>query len=285
LNCFEIAKKVLDRSFAKIEGSQEEKVKLINKRISELQTAYGNLDQKDRVDYSDPITQFAYIYKYTTAHASYVCTLMEKADRKDALPTEGKIKLASIGGGPGSDFLGFLKFYNSSCYSGISAISNSFDKDSDWSYCWSKVFEEARECTEGEEACSSLSTNFHILDVCDPKSTQRIDDYTDSDIFTMIYFMSEVYQFRDKVAPFFTYLFSNIRKGATVLFIDNKTDRYREWFDFFVGANGYEVLISGEDRWVPSFDEQKAVLGEYLTLLKQNPKLQGDIAYRVVRKM
>jgi len=285
MNCFEIVKNVLDRSFAKIEGAQGEKVKLIDKRINELQRAYGNLDQQDGVDYSDPITQFAYIYKYTTAHASYVCTLMGKADRKGALPTEGKVRLASIGGGPGSDYLGFLKFYNFSMYSGISAVSNSFDKDSDWSYCWSKVFEEARECAAGEDTCSSISTNFHILDVCDSKSIQRIADYTDSDIFTMTYFMSEVYQFKDKATPFFTHLFSNIRKGATVLFIDNKTDRYRDWFDSFVAANDYEILISGEDRWLPSFDEQKATLGEYLTLLKQSPKLQGEVAYRVVRKI
>ena len=100
----------------------------------------------------------------------------------------------------------------------------------------------------------------------------------------MIYFMSEVYKYKDKATPFFTHLFSNIRKGAIVLFLDNKTDRYRDWFDSFVEDNDYEVLKSGEGRWLPSFDEQKAALGEYLDLLKENPKLQGEIVYRVLKK-
>lgn len=285
MNCFEIAKRVLDRSFEKIEGTQEEKVRAIDERIKELRLAYGNLDDQGVIEYSDPITQFAYIYKYTTAHASYVSKLLDKADGKDLLPKDGTVHLASIGGGPGSDFLGLLKFYNSSEYEDISVVSNSFDRDCDWSYCWSKVFEEARGCAEGDEVCSSLSTNFHILDVCEDKATSRMSDYTDSDIFTMIYFMSEVYKRKDDANRFFTYLFDNMKSGAIVLFIDNKTNRYRDWFDSYVSEDKFEIVISNESRWTPSFDDQKAALGEYLDLLKESPKLQAEVAYRVLRKL
>jgi len=206
------------------------------------------------------------------------------ADRDHAIPKAGTVHLASIGGGPGSDFLGFLKFYSLSSYSKISIISNSFDKDSCWSFCWHKVFEEAHRCSSSTTGCIALSTTFHMLDVCDTKSTTRFADFTNSDVFTMIYFMSEVFYAKNDANHFFSYLFENIKKDSVVLFIDNKTPKYRNWFDSYIGKNNYDVLISGEDRWFPPTDEEKTTLGDYLKMFEK-PKIQSEIAYRVARKL
>lgn len=72
MNVFQLVKKVLDSEFAKIPGANASaKYALVNKRHDELTHAYADLTDSKRKapDYSDPVTRFAYIHKYTTCHA------------------------------------------------------------------------------------------------------------------------------------------------------------------------------------------------------------------------
>lgn len=286
MNCFELVRSVLDNAFENIEGTEEERFRKIKRKIGELSSGYLDIDNSPDFDYSDPITQFAYIYAYTTAHASYVCQLLDRGDWQDAIPKAGKVRLVCLGGGPGSDFLGALKFYSRSSYSGISIIANSFDRDRDWSFCWDSVLEQAEECSEHDGKCRILRTNFHGLDVCESKSIRLFRPFLDADLFCMTYFISEVFKYKDLAEPFFANLFSNIKKGALVTFIDNNSDKYYNWFDSLTSDNNFDILSSGAEQWTPTYDEEKKVLEKYTTRLGgRSPKLRANLAYRLLQKI
>ena len=85
MTLMQLIKLVLDDAYACIDGKAEAKDKSIKKELKILSSEYANLTQKDlnQIDYSEPLKRFAYIYKYTVAHADYIMQLIsaEKALR------------------------------------------------------------------------------------------------------------------------------------------------------------------------------------------------------------
>jgi hypothetical protein len=119
------------------------------------------------------------------------------------------------------------------------------------------------------------------IDVTDPKSYDPVEDkYLKADLFTFVYFMSELYGRREKAQPYFENLFKRVQPGATVFYVDNGSPKFTRWFDGFADKKRFDV--EGEDSTsyqMPS-DEQKTDLCEYYE--KFGPvKLTANIAYRI----
>src|ERR1035438_6237386 len=111
MNCFQLIKSVLDELYLVIPGKEPAKDDAIRKRL-ELFTSkqYPNLRKGVDIDYKDAVSRFAYIYRYTTSHANIVCSLIRSDDTLRSLFKQPSLTVACIGGGPGSDFLGILKY-------------------------------------------------------------------------------------------------------------------------------------------------------------------------------
>lgn len=62
------------------------------------------------MSYENPITRFAYIYAYTTVHADAVYAFIQNFDALKEIFNAEVVNVSCIGGGPGSDFLGILKY-------------------------------------------------------------------------------------------------------------------------------------------------------------------------------
>ena len=78
MNCFQIIKSVLDEAYDQIPGDEAEKDKVINNELKYLRGEYSQLSQECNINYSDPITRFAYIYAYVTSHSNLVCSIIEQ---------------------------------------------------------------------------------------------------------------------------------------------------------------------------------------------------------------
>jgi hypothetical protein len=105
---FEMIKRVLDREYAQLGGAGKDDA--IKKRLDELSAHYNNVLAKGGPSYADEITRFAYVFRYTTAHAEYLNQAFSwSSDLRDALE-KAQVNVTCIGGGPGSDVLGFVKF-------------------------------------------------------------------------------------------------------------------------------------------------------------------------------
>jgi len=100
VNCFQLIKTVLDEAYGDIPGATErEKDDAIKRELNRLGRQYRKLWKTGCLDYSDPTTRFAYIYRYVTAHANLVYNHVRSCDHLASLFDEPKVQVACIGGG------------------------------------------------------------------------------------------------------------------------------------------------------------------------------------------
>src|SRR5262245_15137264 len=115
MTIFELVKIALDELYAQGQEQYGEDLdQTITTRMEYLQTSYAQLNDEKRepVNYKDPATRFAYVFKYVAAHGDYVVQMMERL----RLALEGNIfqdrnaHVSCVGGGPGSDIIAVLKY-------------------------------------------------------------------------------------------------------------------------------------------------------------------------------
>jgi SAM-dependent methyltransferase len=193
-----------------------------------------------------------------------------------------KITVGCLGGGPGSDILGILKFLNFSSTSKNleDLICTTYDKEQAWNETWYNVNNKIK-------GSFPFSTSFHFLplDVTEPRALISTGKISDTDLFTMVYFLSEIYAYREDARDFFENLFDKARPGALLFFIDNSRRTFYDWFDQIATSNGLEIVSKKEYcSFQIEADEDKEALGYYFDNFG-HPKLTAKIAYRIYRKM
>ena len=114
MTLFQLVKIVLDHLYA--EGAELYGSKLdgkITQNLEYLSESYNKLTDPARkpVDYEDPATRFAYVYKYVAAHGDYVVqVLKELAAKRGGVFDGANARVSCLGGGPGSDIIAVLKY-------------------------------------------------------------------------------------------------------------------------------------------------------------------------------
>lgn len=277
MNVFQLIKTVLNEIYERIQGDEGEKDKRIKEALESLRATYLNLAAKGTPnDYADLITRFAYIYKYVTSHANIVYQLVPCCAELVSLFDQKQVAITCVGGGPGSDFLGLLKFIINNGKSPHLRL-NLFDKEPTWNECWQDV----------DEKLSSqlvISNVFSQFDVTKPETWKNYNKFLGSDLFTMVYFMSEINALRDKAEPFFSNLFENAKQGSLMLYVDNNNQAFYGWFDQLVSNDNWKVLKSGCGKLkMDDWSEEKSDLGEYYKKFG-SPKIEADVAWRICKK-
>lgn len=278
MNCFQLSKSVLDELYEVIPGHEQAKDDAIRKRLDRFRTKeYPKLSTGVEIDYKDAVSRFAYIYCYTTAHANAVCSLIRQSDTVRAVFKKPSLTAACIGGGPGSDLVGILKYLHN-CKSKPHLKCHLIDREKSWDNCWSDV--DAKLEPDGYR----LSTHFVPIDVTDPESYDPVEDkYLKADLFTFVYFMSELYGRREQARAYFENLFKCVQPGATVFYVDNGSSKFTEWFDGFVDKKRFDLEGKDSISYQMPSDEQKTDLGDYFE--KFGPvKLTANIAYRIAAR-
>jgi len=123
--------------------------------------------------------------------------------------------------------------------------------------------------------------------VSEPHSWSAQKKFLQADLFTLSYFVSEVYGFdKGDITKFWKKLFDEAKSGSLFLYIDNGSLVFNEYFDAqWKGRGDCEAVVQADDeRITPRFSEQASELGEYRSKFGQHPKLQSRISYRVLRK-
>jgi SAM-dependent methyltransferase len=275
VNVFQLVKQVLDEQYDSIGGTEEERDIAIRTRIKVLMERYSKLAEENSVTYRKPLTRFAYIYKYVTSHSNLTYKMLLGAGALRKLFLQDQVIVSCIGGGPGSELLGILKYMADiedmpplRCYL--------IDREIGWADAWSDVDEKAlSDC--------KVSSYFIPMDVTDPENWSAHTKYLKADLFTMVYFASEIFCVRDKAMPYFENLFRSMKPGAFILYIDNNAPTFTDWFDSLASKHGLKVVAADTLVIEMTYDEQKKDLGDYLE--KFGPvKLKADVAYRVLKK-
>ena len=128
------------------------------------------------------------------------------------------------------------------------------------------------------------STNFRTLDVCDPNIWQKQRKFLQADLFTFIYFFSELYSQKDEAESFST-IYSMAPK------------RVHDFFSLIFGIpicrtgpmgddgekHGIEIIDFGERQFQVDYDEEKRDLADYFKKF-DNPKITARISYRICQR-
>lgn len=174
MTIFELVKLVLDDLYREAEAEHGAKVdEVIIEKIAYLSKCYENLNcaKRQPVDYADPTTRFAYVFKYVAVHGDYIVQLLDKHKKYFDLILNGdNLRLSCIGGGPGSDIVGVLKYIDQ--YKETEKISLGkiicylLDKEQAWADTWTELGESLVEKI-------TLNVNFQQLDVTDHSNLEK----------------------------------------------------------------------------------------------------------------
>ena len=287
MTIFELVKIALDELYAEgkniYSDSLDQKIK---EQMTYLSKQYLELNKAQRtpINYKDPATRFAYVFKYVAAHGDYLVQLMERLRGvlDGNLFTEEHIWVSCIGGGPGSDIIGVLKYLDD--YKTKENVSKIIcyllDKEQAWADTWT-------EFNESLNANVQLSPNFQPLDVTNKESWKLQQKFLKADIFTMSYFVSEVKALDENnlVTDFWKSIFSSAKPGALFLYTDNGHSDFNQYFDSIWKDQSMECLLTEDNKKItPRFSEQAAELGIYKNKFNQSPKLASYLSWRVLRK-
>jgi Putative SAM-dependent methyltransferase len=277
MRCFQIVKSVLDEMYERIPcDSEEEKDYLINQKLKELSSSYGRISVENKINHSDLVSRFAYIYSYVTSHANIVSQIIGESSALQELFNRESVNIACLGGGPGSDFLGILKYLAASKQTPKIKCSL-YDKETGWGECWGDVDDKV-------DSSLQLRTYFHTVDVTKEESWKHYSKFLSSDFFTMIFFLSEVFSIKTQAEPFFLNVFQNARPGSILLFVDNSSKIFQNWFDEMARAANLDIITKAQkDDRIYDRAEQTTDLGVYLEKFRP-PRLKADLVLRICKK-
>lgn len=286
MTLFQLVKIALDALYEEAQDEYGEKAdEEITSRFKYLTESYGKLTNENRepVDYKDPATRFAYVYKYVAAHGDYVVQLLKIVRQKMGTVFADKtVRVSCVGGGPGSDILAVLKYLAD--YGSKEPVTKIvfylLDKQQAWADTWTELDDKL------EIDDIHLSSHFQPLDVTDPDSWSSQKKFLDADLFTLSYFVSEVYALDDGVvSEFWATLFAKAKSGALFIYDDNGSDTFNHYFDKQWKMAGLELLVGDTNTWwTPSYSEQASELGFYTKKFGAFPKLKSCLSYRILRK-
>ncbi|MBK8661551.1 MAG: hypothetical protein IPN18_06965 [Ignavibacteriales bacterium] len=116
------------------------------------------------------------------------------------------IRICAFGGGPGTEILGSLKYFESIAYNGRLDFTL-FDRETAWSDSWSDISEKL-------DSDRIFSTHLFALDFTQPNNFNA-KNYLRSDLFFMIYFFSEL-NLNDNMEKFLFDTLTNAKQGQNL---------------------------------------------------------------------
>jgi hypothetical protein len=283
---FYIIKEVLDQLFQDIPGlDNAQKYQAVDAKIAALSASYYKLTEDDRraIDYSDPVSKFAYVYMYTACHAELIAQVAQEFDLlNQAASSASNFRATCIGGGPGSDVIGLLDAY-ASVEGAKNFHSWLIDRENSWGDCWGEI----SRFIDNKITVTTQVEPVNLLEVTEiEKAIQNSRRYLRADLITMSFVVSELYSFKDQAHRPLVKLLSSMRPGAYLLFIDNNDaeGHFPAWFDQLAAESGLEVEESDARQMSIEEKAQKVALGDYINNLKRQPKQNANVVFRICRK-
>lgn len=182
MNVFQLIKTVLDEIYEDLVndlGSESKADKEVKNKLKYLSEKYIDMPNGVVIDYTDDATRFAYIFKYVTCHSNLVADSLESS-RCIVKKLDNDVLTAScVGGGPGSELLGLIKYLQKRSYGG-KVQCYLFDRERSWGESWADVNNKL-----GNDL--SISIFQDQFDVTLPSSWLN-KKYFNSDIFFFVFF-------------------------------------------------------------------------------------------------
>lgn len=283
---FERVKAALDllvpRAAQLVTGSVDE---LIGKHCRDLRLAYqGRLLQQGRepVNYSRPTTQLAYLYRTVPAHADWLVQALATAPLAiEKVLATGNVKVACIGGGPGTDVLGIVKYAEDFGYPKTSFQFDVLDREIGWNTPRGILT---------HQLGTKVSQRHQHLDLTEAGNWTSSWDFQDADIFTFIFSLSEVwcYNASGAVTDFLRRVVRHAKAGALFIYVDNGGENFPQIIDEQVGKLPRLKLVGSRDNSqmrMRTSERRDSLEAPYMARFQgERVKMGGDVSMRVWQK-
>ncbi len=277
MNCFEVVQKVLDATYAEIPVATRDAA--ITQALNSFPKIYReNLLQSGGPDFSDPVTRFAYVFRYVPSHAHWLYELITWSEEAGAVFKQDRIRVTCMGGGPGIDLVGILKYMakTNGCPSLFCEI---VDGCIEWKRTWSDL-------AFTLDWRTSVHTDYVIHDVLSQETWRAPSNFEKADIFTLNFFASEIFHHGNLASKYLSNAFGKAKLGALILFNDNCDKKFYDWIDELARIQGFiQLLADRGERKIRDSTEQSSALGNYADKFGTQSKLTGKLAWRVFRKI
>lgn len=257
----------------------------VGKRCGELRRAYqGRLLERGRepVDYSRPSTQVAYVYRTMPAHADWVSRALGTVPlTMQNLLNRGHLRVACIGGGPGTDILGVVRYAEDNGFEGVNCSFVVLDHEMGWNTPRRVVAE-----TCGE----NVSHDHQHLDLTEVGTWTDNWEFTTADLFTFSFSLSEVwcYNTSGAVSAFLRELVKRAKSGALFVYVDNGGENFTSLVEKELGSLRQLKLVAmaENEQMRLSYSERRDVLEDaYMARFgNERVKMGGNVAIRIWQK-
>ncbi|RUP51919.1 hypothetical protein BC936DRAFT_144475, partial [Jimgerdemannia flammicorona] len=247
--------------------TKSEAIRRIGRQIEHHSSVYLNLSKKEEnIDYNDHLARIAYLYAYVPVHVRLVQYALEAWKSKNGDEVNKMFRTAKkvccLGGGPGGDVLGLLRYLHYSYTDKPRLFVSIYDRADAWSETWSDVWFELTATYN-----PTVSPIYAQLDLGDSATGKRLRErmsFADYDIYTLIKFWSSICC--SDISPMnLKYIISQAKIGAHILYIDNGYGTFTVDFIARIVCDKWHLVFSEDSPGHHLFkDEQKTDLFEYL---------------------
>jgi hypothetical protein len=250
----------------------------VSSAIRNTSNQYGKLLTAGGPNFDYAATRFGYVYMYVSAHAHWLHELITMRPEAKSLFDKKKLRMVCLGGGPGSDLVGVLKFMDTRGKS-LSLHCEIVDGCIAWKTTWSDV-------AFTLDWPDPLHTDYVVHDAGAPTTWTAPSNVGKADLITLNFFVSEIYHLGDVAADYLKLMLGKAKPGTIVLMNDNNDSRFYNWFDSITAALGFTTLLSEEgERKIYDYGEQKSELADYEAKFGWvSPKLTGQLCWRILKK-
>lgn len=283
---------MLDDLYAQIPlTSDSKKIEAIRSELENLAGKYQTLYRGGTINYNSPVTRFAYMYCYVAPHADVMYQIIKDNQSVTKILSNREINIACLGGGPGSDLLGMLKFMRLENVS-TKLTCNIYDREGSWEMCIASITNQIRNFTDTMKITPTISGNvfFRELDIVKDFNKVAQDDFTGVNLLTISFLVSEIKQAEAKTL--FLEIFEKVSSGCLLILMDNSSGDAHTRFDTFVNEYNYcsfydsiQTIKSEHKRFNIDVREDKEYLEPYFSkLYPRYPRLKLPVHYRIYRK-
>jgi hypothetical protein len=271
---FQRAKLMLDAMMPSLPDDGPAAVK---QKILSLGSLYPSIwnPSAQPIDYSDAATQAAYVFTYLGANADLIYqTLRGAHGTAKLLLDQPEPKIACMGGGPGSDLLGLVKFAERFAKKPKKLIVEVLDHHLAWWDMWDHTL-----ATFPDKI--SYSASIREMNYCNEGSWVKEIDFLQSDIFLFSYSLSEAWRYNSdgSITAFLDMIINSAKAGALFIYSDNSGVHFDPHFEreFVTRSNLRVVHRHSYDHMIVGNDEQTSDLEPHLTTFSpRKPKLTGN---------
>lgn len=267
------------------EADYEDWDEQLRTQMETLEASYRVLRNvnRDLIDYSDLAAQTAYLYRYVIGHADFIYQLLSRARAKSGSPlfSDTELWVTSIGGGPGSELLGLLKYLaEGNGEPEVSTIVYTvFDKEENWEH----VVEAIAEAAEADIKIDIAFKTFDASAVAIPEGVE-IDQ---EDIVIMSFFISEVCSIPNghRVCNNVKSLLGTMKNNSLLVYNDSSAYSFYSFFNARVAAaKGFSEIVDVDEELRADCPQYEGIFADFQERFGYGFKLASKAVAKVLRR-